>query len=186
MAYPLAKQALLADLRTRLAAHEEQVSQTLQPLSPAQLAWRPSPGEWSILLCLDHLAQTHVYYQTKLADALARPVAASDGHDDYRPSFWGRVYMAFAFNPRFSFPTPDALAPRPEPPTDAAALYLIRLAELRVRLAAVEHVDLRRTRVPIGRGVSFNVGDCLRILVDHDALHLRQAAQVAAAYRASV
>lgn len=182
MSRPLSKALFLDDLRVRSVAHAQQVAAAFMPLSQAQLVWRPSPKEWSILHCLDHLNQTHLYYQSKLARVLTHPVAAPERDDDYAPSWWGRIYMAFAFNPRLSFPTPDVVAPQATPPVDAAAVYLARQVELRARLDAVAQVDLRRTRVPIEKGVSFNVGDCLRILVYHDALHLGQAAAVAAAY----
>lgn len=185
MPRPLSKALFLDDLRTRSVAHDHQVAAAFIPLSQEQLSWRPSPKEWSILHCLDHLNQTHLYYQSKLARVLAHPVVAPEQGDDYTPSWWGRFYMAFAFNPRFSFPTPDVVAPQATPPVDAAAVYLAKQVDLRARLDAVAQVDLRRTRVPIEKGVAFNAGDCLRILVYHDALHLGQAAAVAAAYVAA-
>lgn len=61
-------------------------------------------------------------------------------------------------------------------PIDKASL----LFDLRERIG--RHcgllIDLCRTQVPIALGVRFNLGDCLKILVYHDALHLSQALHV--------
>lgn len=95
--------------------------------------------------------------------------------DRYAPSFWGRIYMAFAFNPRLSFPTAAVL--QPGAALDAAVLerFLENQQQLLRRLEALAEVDLRATRVPISGMVRFNLGDCLKILVYHDELHANQA-----------
>lgn len=41
-----------------LHATQKQVSDTIASLSPAQLAYRPSPNQWTVADCLEHLALT--------------------------------------------------------------------------------------------------------------------------------
>ena len=178
------KQAFFADLRARIAQHQAAVDTAFVPLSDAQLAWQPAANEWSVLQCLDHLNQTHRYYQAKIGRALTDPVPVT-GDDSYRPSGWGGVYMAFALNPRFSFPVPDAIAPGALAGLTRETLtrYLAAQDDLLRTLDACAGVDLRATRIPIEKSVRFNLGDCLRILVYHDALHMRQARGVLAAAR---
>ncbi len=170
-----AKSTFLADLRTHIATHQRDVQQIFRPLDDDMLTWRPGPKAWSILLCFDHLNQTHLYYQAKIARALAAPIVAEPERDEYRASFWGGVYMAFALNPRFSFPTPDVLAPSATPTRAALDDYLRKQDELLATLDQVATVDLMRTSIPIEKSVRFNLGDCLKILVYHDGLHIRQA-----------
>lgn len=180
MAQP--KALLLADLRARIQAHQHQVLDGFRPLDEAVLTTVPAWGEWSILQCFDHLNQTHAYYNAKIQPALAAPVAsrARGDADRYAPSFAGRITMFLAFNPRFSFPASADIAPAAAPPDDTLDRYLhTQTALLRV-LDAVADVDLRRTRVPIKQGVTFNLGDTLKFLVYHDALHMEQAARVRA------
>jgi hypothetical protein len=177
MAQTISKAAFLHDLRSRIAAHQSTVQADFQPLPASQLARPPHTKEWSILQCFDHLNQTHRYYMDKIALVLSLPAPEATGSDHYRASFWGGIYMAFAFNPRFSFPTPEPLVP-----AGAAALqpdvldaYLVKQRELLHLLDQVEDIDLCATRIPVEKGLKFNLGDCLKILVYHDALHIRQA-----------
>lgn len=133
-----------------------------------------------MLQCLEHLNLTHDYYAPKIAVALAAPAPARSP-DIYAPSFWGRIYMHFAFSPRASFPTTEAITPGDTFGCAVLAGYLDRQTQLLTALRRAEGVDLRRTWVPIAPAVRFNLGDCLKILVYHDALHLGQALRVLAA-----
>lgn len=177
---PTTKAILLADLRSMIHAHQADVDAVFQPLDDATLAWRPSPKEWSILICFDHLNQTHAYYHAKIARALSAPVPVEGDKDAYRASFWGRIYMFFALNPRLSFPTPNALMPNTAPQRTVLADYLARQQTLLDLLKTLDNVDLSRTRIPIEKNVAFNLGDCLKILVHHDSLHIHQAHDVLA------
>jgi hypothetical protein len=167
------KSDLFADLVSRIQQHEAQTRRDFQPLTAAQLAWSPQPKEWSILQCIDHLNQTHEYYRARIA--AATPIAASPEADDYKPSFWANIYMRFAFNPRFSFPAPPYTAPPAAPDAATLTTYLDKQRQLLQLLEDAESLDLRRTRIPVKRGLSFNLGDCLKVLVYHDALHMGQA-----------
>ena len=175
-----AKSIFLADLRSTIHAHQADVESVFQPVYEAALAWRPAPKEWSILLCFDHLNQTHAYYRAKIARALTDPVQIVGDTDNYRASFWGRIYMFFALNPRWSFPTPEALLPSAAPQRIALDDYLARQQTLLDLFKTLDTVDLTRTLVPIEKNISFNLGDCLKILVYHDSLHIRQAHNVLA------
>ena len=166
-------------------AHQADVTGVFQPLDDPTLTQRPSPQAWSILLCFDHLNQTHAYYNAKLARAVAAPAQVSDPNkvsdtDSYRTSFWGNIYMFFALNPRWSFPVAEELAPSEAPTRHALDEYVNNQQALLALLKRLDTVDLTRTRIPIARNVNFNVGDCLKILVYHDALHIRQAHDVLA------
>lgn len=114
--------------------------------------------------------------------ALAAPVSVEEDADRYRPSFWGAIYMFFALNPRWSFPTPDVLMPSAAPDRSALGHYLGKQQALLTLLDSLRDVDLRRTRIPIEKSVQFNLGDCLKILVYHDSLHIAQAHTVLSQY----
>ncbi len=175
-----AKSIFFADLRSMIHAHQADVTTIFQPLDDAILSWRPNAKEWSILICFDHLNQTHAYYNAKLARAMAAPARVADDTDSYRASIWGRIYMFFALNPRWSFPTPAQLAPNSTPTRTVLDDYLGNQQALLDLLKQLATVDLTQTRIPIERNVSFNLGDCLKVLVYHDALHIRQAHNVLA------
>ncbi len=178
MATILTKPAFLADLRVHIHHHVTSVQNRFQELDDALLNQQPTPAQWSVLQCFDHLNLTHNYYRRKIGRALIRPTATA-GEDLYGPSFWGRIYMHFAFNPQKSFPTPPQVIP------SSSALgrnvfedYLTKQSELLELLAQVDAVDLRRTPIPIVGIVRFNLGDCFKVLVYHDGLHVGQAERV--------
>lgn len=177
MAHRISKATLLADLQERMRRHVLLVTTRFASLAIPELNRQPAPGEWSVLQCFDHLNLTHDYYYARMAPALAHaaPAAASD---DYRPSFWARIYMHFAFNPRYSFPTAPEITPGATLQRTVLADYLANQGRLQQLFTTVAPLDLRRTPVSIERGVSFNLGDCLKILVYHDGLHVAQAARV--------
>lgn len=174
------KETLLADLRTRIQDHVARVETHFAELDDEHLHWKPAPKEWSVLECFDHLALTFEYYRPKVTRALENPAPVAAGLDQYSPSRWGRFYMYFALNPRFSFPTADAITPASAAAIDRSVFgrYLESQAELLQRLDQVGAVDLSRTRVPIERGISFNLGDIFKILVYHDEVHFLQAQRV--------
>ena len=176
MAKPIAKAVFIAELQAQISENQTAVQQTFQPLSPTLLSQRPQPAEWSVLECVDHLNLTHEYYWPRVEQAIAEPVlAVAAANDAYKPSFWGRIYMHFAFNPKYSFPTADEITPSTAPTAVVLDLYLAKQVALLQLLADIQLFDWRKTAVSIERGIKFNLGDCLRILVYHDRLHLGQA-----------
>jgi hypothetical protein len=178
------KPDFLADLRSRIREHVIQVQSVFLELDDAQLVWRPNPSEWNVLQCFDHLNLTNDYYMSKIAGGLSNPRPANGADDTYAPSFWGRIYMHFSFNPKYSFPAPSAVVPAAGS-LDRGVLhrYLARQDALLKTLDAVGPVDLRATTVPVEKFVRFNLGDCLKILVYHDRLHMGQAERVLQAMR---
>lgn len=178
MSFPIDKQQLLDDMDERIRDHVAVVTEQIAPRTLPQLVWRPRREEWNVLQCFDHLNLSHDYYMPKIAAALMT-ATPSNASGCYAPSFWGRVYMQFAFNPRLSFPAPAVVTPEEQGVgRRVLADYLERQAQLRALLRRAALVDLRRTSVPIVGGVHFNLGDCVKILVLHDALHIDQALRV--------
>ena len=107
----ITRNAFIADLRQHIAAHCTIVSETFSALTDDALGWQPqknSKMEWSILHCLAHLNLTHDYYMAKIETILADVSQQHNGMvDGYRASFWGGIYMHFALNPRYTFPSPE-------------------------------------------------------------------------------
>lgn len=178
MADPITKPEFLVDLQARIDRHRHLVTGTFQPLDDATLAWQPNPREWNILQCFEHNVQTHDYYTPKITRALQSPARSSGAGDSVQPSFWGRIYMHFAFNPRYSFPTAAVITPSKGLERTILDTYLRRQDALSAILDQVGPIDLSRTPVPLEKGIRFNLGDCLKILVYHDGLHVDQAQRV--------
>ena len=175
MAKTVTKQDFLFDLRNKIKEHCETVTAVYRPLTLEQLSTQPDPKEWSILQCFDHLNLTHDYYEPKIQAGLANPTPKDETNDAYKPSFWGRIYMHFSFNPKYSFSVAEEMAPQTAVSRDALAIYLNKQDHLLQTLTQLDDINLAKTKIPISTGVNFNLGDCLKVLVYHDALHFLQA-----------
>lgn len=172
---------LISDLRDRIQEHQETVADVFQTLDTGKLNWQVSRKDWSITQCFDHLNLTHDYYLPKIEGALSNPKPADSHQNLYKPSLWGRIYMYFAFNPKYSFPTTEEITPQSEPNHTVLQVYLAKQDGLLEIIEQVDQIDLTRTPVPLEKGIKFNLGDCLKVLVYHDDLHFEQAKGVLAA-----
>ena len=181
MAKPVTKLDFLSSLENYIQNHNKLVAEVFQPLNSEQLNWRSGQKEWNIAQCFDHLNLTHEYYAPKIEVALTNPNSVDPQQDLYKPSFWGRIYMYFAFNPKLSFPTAQEITPQSEFDHSVLATYLVKQAQLSEILNQVDKIDLSRTPVPLEKGIKFNLGDCLKVLVYHDDLHIEQAKGILAA-----
>ena len=178
MAVGLRNEAFLADLTARIHDQCEQVETLFLPLSERQLNWQPSPKEWSILQCVDHLNKTNRFYMGRIKRALQAARPTSGGPDDYKPSFWAGVYIRFAFNPRLSFPSPRQSVPESTLNLDTLTDYLAFQDNLLSLMKGVRNVSLTMTRTPLFKGITYNLGDYLKVLIYHDGLHMGQARRV--------
>ena len=178
MASPQSKSSLLGQLRDRVAANVAWTQGTFLELDDTLLCWKPAPSKWNILECFDHLNKTHGYYRTRVDKVLAGARLANPAQDSYQPTRLGRIYMFFSFNPRFSFPAADSIAPATGLTRAVMDEFMANQAAYGDLLDQAQPLDLTATRVPLEPRLWFNLGDCLKILPNHDYLHLGQAQRV--------
>ena len=152
-------------------------------LSPAQLNWKPSAGQWSVGQCFDHLIVTNRCFFPDM-----EKVAAGE----YRVSLWGRVSPLSGLFGRFILKSLDpekgrrTRAPRVFEPaqSDVAADVIERFAahqeELSARMRATAGADLRGLKVtsPVSPVATYSLLDAYRILVAHERKHFEQARRV--------
>ncbi len=180
------QRALLAGLQEEAGKQVALVRNEFAPLRTDDLLWHPSAKDWNILQCFDHLNETHSYYARRIqaAERQSLPVTGADA--PYNPSFWGRIYMNFAFNPRFSFPARGEIAPGTDLSPAVLEAWLAHQATLTTWLQDGVQTDLSATRIRIEGRVAFNLGDVLSILIRHNNLHIGQAQRVLAQLRGAL
>jgi hypothetical protein len=105
------QRGLLAGLQEEAGKQIDLVRSEFAALRTDELLWHPSTKDWNILQCFDHLNETHSYYARRIRVAQRQPLPQTGADVPYRSSFWGRIYMNFAFNPRLSFPARVRLRP---------------------------------------------------------------------------
>jgi hypothetical protein len=154
-----------------------------KPLSPDQINWKPSPHEWSIGQCLEHLSMANETYVQAISDALAtRPTGAVE---EITPGWFGRWFIRNYIEP--SPATRRGRAPKKiAPASQADPAILDRFLRSNAQVRALAHraasYDVNRIRFtnPYLPLVRFTVGTGLLIMPAHERRHLLQAERIKA------
>ncbi|HET9272208.1 MAG TPA: DinB family protein [Vicinamibacterales bacterium] len=168
-------------LLSEIDAADARATALARSLTPDQLNWKPSPGEWSIGQCLDHLCVANEVYVAAVASGLG------DRHrtpvDEITPGWFGRWFIRTAIEP--SAQSRKGKAPRKiVPASNVDGTILDRFlrtnvkARAFIRRAAQYDVNRVRFRNPFVPIIFFTAGTGLEILVRHQRRHLLQAERV--------
>jgi len=152
-------------------------------LNAQQLNWKPSPAQWSVAQCLDHLIVINSGYF---------PVIEKIVHDGYQPKLQQRL----PFLPRlFASLVLQAVSPegkrkykaaRPFAPSSSAiagdivARFKAHQQDLIRHMKMAEKLDLKKTIItsPVASFVTYSAMDGFKIVVAHEHRHLQQAKRV--------
>jgi len=147
-------------------------------LTDEQLVWKPEPGVWNVLECIEHLIVVDGLYFPRIEAALA---AAQGGGKDapFRPSFFGKTFLRYV--------SPDSkrkiktfrLFEPPPALTDVSvpARFIAQQAVLTALIQRADGADLNDNTFssPVSRLIRFSLGEGLTLLVLHQQRHLQQA-----------
>ena len=170
-------------LLSEIDAADARATTLARSLTPDQLNWKPSPGEWSIGQCLDHLCVANEVYLAAMEPSLRnRPHGVAQ---EIAPGWFGRWFIRTAIEP--SAQARKGKAPRKiVPASNVDGTILERFLQTNVkarefiRRASAYDVNRVRFRNPFVAIIFFTVGTGLEILVRHQRRHLLQAERVAA------
>jgi hypothetical protein len=155
------------------------------PLSAPRWEARPAPGEWSVAECVAHLNLTARAFIPLLDDALAPAAAAPPCGRRFRMDFTGWfIWLMTAL--RVPVKTTEPFVPHAIPPRASALTEFDALqAEIGLRLGRAQGLDLTGVRIvsPFDPRLRYNVYAALRLIAEHQDLHLRQATRAAARAR---
>ena len=153
-------------------------------LTEAQLNWKPSPEQWSIAQCLEHLAITSSEFDNYFSTALERarrkwPVASAPA---YKPSLVGG-WLARQVNPEGGR---NFRAPKVFRPSDASSIHAPLELFLNQQVKFIDFVkqgagiDYNRTRLrsPVTPLMRYSLADAFVITVLHGQRHLGQSRRV--------
>jgi hypothetical protein len=168
-------------LMSELNAADAHATALATALTPQQLNWKPSPGEWSVGQCLEHLYNTNEVYLPAISDSLVgRPQATVQ---DITPGWFGQWFIRNYIEP--SSKTRRARAPKtimPGAQVDASILdrFLRSNDEVRQLVVRAGHHNVNRIRFknPFISLLRFTVGAGLEIVSKHQRRHLLQAERI--------
>jgi hypothetical protein len=162
-------------------AADQRAKAVAQTLTSRQLNWKPSPDEWSVGQCLEHLAVTNEVYVAAMSSSLAgRRLAVVS---EIAPGWFGRWFIRNYIEPssgtrRLRAPTKTTPGGQVEPSVLDRFLSGNHEAREFVLRAGKYNVNRIRFRNPFIPVLRFTVGTGLEILVRHQRRHLLQAERI--------
>ena len=171
----------LERIRNDLEAARGRVHQIAGALTATQWATRPAAEEWSVAECVVHLNLTSRAFLPLLDEALAPGRAPAGRHARARKDLVGwLVWLMTAL--RVPVKTTEPFVPRgPETQRVALTDFDTLQDEIIRRLERADGLDVTRLRVvsPFDARLRYNVYSALKLIAEHQALHLRQAERAA-------
>lgn len=153
-------------------------------LNETQLNWKPSPDEWSIAQCLEHLAVAtkgfDKYFSAALTNAKSQsPITKPPAYKPTRMGGWLARHVA-PESPR------KLRAPKMFRPGDASAIqgslqmFLDEQQKFIDFVGQCQHIDYNKTRIrsPVTALIRYSLADAFVITVLHAQRHLAQARRV--------
>lgn len=173
----------MAPFLREATVNRETASALLDPLSAAQLAWRPADGGWSLAQVCGHMARATGLYLPRL-DAAIEAAHARGAYSDapLRGTLLGRLLVwSMEPPPRFRMKTFASMTPLDERgPERLRADYLATQEAFRLRLERAAGLDLAhvRVRLPEFPVVRLALDSVLAFLLAHERRHLWQATSI--------
>lgn len=152
-------------------------------LTEAQFNWRPSPGEWSIEECLEHLRVVGQWeiraIETAVDDARAKGIT---GSGPFRFGPVERFIIGMSQPPvRQKMPAPRRFQPlHGQPLTGVVPTFLHVQSQFIQQIDRSAGLDLRRVKVrtPISSFLRLSLGAMFAQAAAHERRHMEQARRV--------
>ena len=164
-----------------LEASDRQASAVARELSLEQLNWSPTPGQWSVGQCLDHLLKANQVYLPPIARAL-------DGRShapvqEITPGWFGRWFIRTQIDPstqRRRGRAPGKITPAQNVDPSVLDEFVRSNDTVRDLVRRASAYDVNRVRFvnPFVPLVRFTVGTGLEVVWRHQRRHLLQAERV--------
>lgn len=173
----------LSQLIDELESIKREARTSFGQLTEEQLNWKPTPEEWSVGQCLDHLIVSNVGFF---------PVMGQVAVGQYTPSFKERLpilprlfgYLVlnavkpltprkFKARPAFQ-PASSNISP------DIISRFETHQSEVVEHMKSTDGIDLHKTIItsPIASFITYSLFNAYQIIVAHEQRHLAQAKRV--------
>lgn len=149
----------------------------------AQLNWKPSPDEWSVAQCLDHLITSNSGYLPLIKRIISGAHKTSlKERLPLLPRLFGPIVLK-AVQPQSTRKFKAGKNFEPASSTidpDIVARFESQQNELAEQMKLSEKLDLRKIIItsPVASFVTYSLLDAYRIVVAHDERHVAQAKRV--------
>jgi len=152
-------------------------------LTTQQLNWKPSPDEWSVAQCLDHLISSNEGFI---------PIVKKVKQGEHKPSFKERVpvlprlFGSLVLNAVKPETKRKLKASKPFQPSSSeigghiVSQFQAQQKQIAEHMKSTEALDLGKIIItsPVASFVTYSLFDGYRIIVAHDQRHVAQAKRV--------
>ena len=181
--------AWLLRLNSEFDAADQRATAVVHGLTPHQLNWRPSPAQWSVGQCLEHLAITNEVYLRAMAGSLEGRRAGLVA--EIAPGWFGRLFIRTVIEPSPKtrrWRAPKKIRPGTQVPPTVLDRFHATNRAIREFMQRARNSDVNRIRFknPLIGIIRFTVGTGLEILSRHERRHLLQAERIRAVLDATV
>lgn len=171
------------DLQQQFQAIRAGAEELLAGLNDAQFNWHPSPREWSIAECVDHLVLTGRAVLARLDEVIPEAFARGlSGQGPFRYRMLERWVVRLAEAPwRKKFKAPKSYVPSSGCPYAGVAPCFFAVQEgFLTSLRKADGLDFAKIRVPnpVTTWFTLSLGQYLAMHAAHERRHLRQARRV--------
>lgn len=180
------KLATSQELQQRIRTVLATVERDFRPLTDDQLRWKPAPGSWSIIECLQHLNLAEQFYIRQLQHHVGRiGVQQVSPADQVLESDLAGRTLRWIIDPQttLKFPAPGVIRPRQAADLDVVNV-LRQFVDLQTLLLTLldkaVYLDWNGQKVPtlFGSWLKIKLGDAVLMLVAHTERHINQARRV--------
>jgi DinB superfamily len=152
-------------------------------LTDEQFNWRPSPEQWSINECLEHLNMTARLFWAILAEAVnSARIKGWFSHGPYKRTWLGDLTIRVTEPPvRFKVKAPRRFKPPADiPASQVVAQFMTFQDRLLDIIRDAKGVDLGRPRIHApGRSlIKITLGQAFELMIAHQRRHIWQARNV--------
>ena len=155
-------------------------------LTAPQLNWKPSPEQWSVAQCFEHLVTANEAFFPIFEKVLSGAKKNTFWESlPWLPAFWGKMLIkAVAPESNRKLKAPKIFHPSSSG-VDAAIIrrFIDQQNQVIKYMKATEDFDLEKIKIssPVTNLITYSLMDAYRIIINHEKRHLLQAMRVSEA-----
>lgn len=167
---------VVAELQ-KLSYHTQK---TFGTLTAEEINRKPSHGGWSIGQCFEHLILSNNGLLKSFTDAADKP---NSFWENYSPlsTFFGNYLINYNKNDTKKVKTPTkTIVPPSEVNADIISKFVENNRKVSDEIRKLKNVDWKKRIVtsPFLSVITYRLGDGIKILIEHEKRHIRQAEKV--------
>ncbi len=160
----------------------DETQKTFGDLSPAQINWKPSDEGWSVGQCFEHLIKTNELFYDKL-DEITDGKHKHSLLESFSPlsGLFGNLLISSLKKDSRKFKAPtEKIVPPSEIDPNIVEIFAAHQSELIGKIKLIKPANLNKIKVtsPFMKLITYKLTDGLRVIVEHEKRHFRQAERV--------